>query len=215
MSIASRIDHTNLKANAISKDIENLCFEAKDFGFRAVCTNSKFTKLAKKFLTGSSVSVVTVIDFPLGSSTTDVKINAIRSAIELGTDELDVVWDVSSFLEESYEVCLAELDSIIIAANLIPVKIIVETALIPEDGFGIAYDIVKDAGAKFIKTSTGQYLQDKNAYSAVKCWSKKDGLLIKASGGIRDLETAKAFITRGADVIGTSSGIKIMRQEKE
>ena len=215
MSIARRIDHTNLKADASIEDIGQLCDEAMDFGFRAVCVNSRYTTLAKRRLSGSTVAVVTVIDFPLGVMTALSKLNAIRIAVESDTDELDIVWSTADFQSGVYCDVLIDLNSFVAQAGNIPVKIIVETCFLDPSEFNKAYDLVKEAGADYIKTSTGTFLQDEKAYNAVKCWAKKDGLLIKASGGIRDLSRAEEFVTAGADVLGTSSGVKIIRQEKE
>ena len=213
-TIAPRIDHTNLKANADENDIKLLCNTARTSEFRGVCVNGRHTAFAKKQLIGTPVAVSTVIDFPLGASPFDVKRKAITEAAKNHTDSLDVVWDIVDFLDSKYDDVLLDLTELVKIANGIPVKIIVETCFLSSETYSIAYDIVKASGAAYIKTSTGQYLQDGNAMAAVQCWAKKEGLLIKASGGIRDLAIASEFVLAGADIIGTSYGVSILREEK-
>ena len=215
MSIAHRIEHTNLKADASAEDIKLLCTTAMNMGFRAVCVNGRHINLAKQLLVHSSVALISVVDFPLGASVADTKIAAILRAKDLGADELDVVWDITSFLSGDYNKVQYDLDRIVDAAGNIPVKIIVETCFLPPTDFDLVYDLVKESGAKYIVTSTGHYLQDEKAYKAIKCWAKKEGLSIKANGGIRNFAVAEEFITIGADLLGTSSGVEIICREKE
>ncbi len=215
MNIAQRIEHTNLKANATEHDIELICNAAVDNGFRAVCVNSRFIKFAKSLVEGSMVKVVSVVDFPLGASSHDIRLNFIDHVCYEGADEVDIVWSISDLVAGEYGKVAADLGPLVEAAGQTPVKVIVETAFLEPVCFSLAYGIVKASGAKYIKTSTGLYLQDGRALDAVKSWSEESGLLIKASGGIINFEIAKEFLAAGASVLGTSSGLSIVRESKK
>ncbi len=199
------IDHTLLKPWATENDIRLLCEEAQDYDFRGVCVNPRFVRLAKKF----PVLVSAAVDFPLGCSLN--KIDLAKKAIDLGADEIDVVWDLSSFLEERFLKVTQELSRIVNLGT--PIKVIVESCFLTIQQQRIAYQIVKDSGAWCIKTSTGLF--GGVMFETVALWKSISGLKIKASGGIKSLLHARAMLRAGADIIGTSSGVQILEEEND
>lgn len=221
---SSHIDHTNLKSIATSDSILRLCNEAIKYQFRGVCVNPCHVQLARSKL--ERIKVVTVIGFPLGANSTLTKIFEAKQALKDGADEIDIVWDIGAFREERYVKVLLQLSMIVKAVRDIKqcvVKVIVETGYFEDQECVIchpslfmrqklerAYDIVQDSGADYIKTSTG-FNRKGATLRAVTLWNNMNGnLKIKASGGIISFAIAQHFIDRGADVIGTSHGVKIM-----
>ncbi|MCB7481558.1 deoxyribose-phosphate aldolase [Christiangramia sediminis] len=209
--LASYIDQTLLAANATQKEIENLCAEAKQYKFYAVCVNSGNLKIARKYLDDSAVLIAATIGFPLGASSTKSKITEAETAILDGADEIDMVMNLGFFKDEKYEFVGSEIESIKKAIGSKILKVIIETCYLTDKEIGIASEIVMNAGADFVKTSTGfgsrgASLKDVKIMKGVV----GDKVKIKASGGIRDAETAREYISLGVKRIGTSSGIKII-----
>lgn len=207
------IDHTLLKPEATPDDIKKLCEEAKEYGFYAVCVNSCYTDLASKCLRGSDVKVTTVVGFPLGAMSTDAKSFETSKAIIDGASEIDVVMNVGMLKAKEYEYVIADLKEVARAAHeqRAIVKVIIETSLLTDEEKVKACLFAMEADADFIKTSTGfstggATVRDVQIMKAVV----GDELKVKASGGIRDYETAKAMIEAGADRIGTSKSIEIV-----
>ena len=209
------IDHTLLKANAKKEDIIKLCDEAKQYKFKSVCINPYFVSLAKKKLKDSNVLVCTVIGFPLGANLTKTKILEAKQAIEDGADELDVVINISKFLDKGYYYIEEELKEIVKVAKDKLVKVIIETAYLTDEEITKACAIVNASKARFIKTSTG-FAHQGATIDNIKLMKKATSIdvFIKASGGIKTYEDAKKMIEAGADRIGTSNGVEIMKGAK-
>lgn len=214
--INKHIDHTNLKAYASKNDIEKLCEEAKKYNFASVCVNPCWITLAKKLLRETDVHVCTVIGFPLGASTEDVKIYEAEDAIEKGAEEIDVVINIGALKSGDYDYVEREITNI---ANLgvaegVITKVIVETCYLTNEEIIKLTKICSKAGVNYIKTSTG-FGTGGATLEAVKLMNdnRTGDLKIKASGGIKTYEDAKAFVEAGADRIGTSNGIQIIEGE--
>ena len=216
MDLNSFIDHTLLKADATSGDIKKLCEEAINHNFYAVCVNSCNTVIAKGYLKDSPVKLAVTIGFPLGAVSKTAKIEESRQAVLDGADELDMVINIA-YLKDGKEAEVEDEIALIKkeAANKI-VKVIIETCYLTEEEIRIACKLALNAGADFVKTSTGfgsrgASLEDVRIMKEVA----GDKMKIKASGGIRDAKTAREYIDLGVDRIGTSSGIKIITQNSE
>ena len=207
------IDHTILKPTCLVADIENLCAEAKQYDFAAVCVPPNFVKLAKEKLLGSTVQVATVIGFPFGYSATEAKIAEIILAMVDGADELDVVANISAIKNGDWTAIADEINHImpIIRSKGKVVKIIIESGVLSDDEIIKCCDIYGIAGIDYLKTSTG-YAEKGASVEAVKLFRKHlpDQVQIKASGGIRDYATAKLMIDAGATRIGCSAGVAIV-----
>ena len=214
-NIASMIDHTLLKPEATKEMIEKLCNEAKKYGFAAVCVNPYYVNMSKKFLEGSKVKVATVIGFPLGANTKEVKAFETKNAIENGADEVDMVINIGAMKNRDYDVVKGDIEAVVEAAKgRAIVKVIIETCLLTDEEKIKACELSKEAGADFVKTSTG-FSTGGATVNDVKLMKKTigDSLKIKASGAIRDYETAKAMIEAGASRIGASASIKIVEKK--
>lgn len=216
--IAKYIDHTLLAPHAASKDVVKLCQEAAENNFYAVCVNPHYIKLAVKQLSGTKVQVATVIGFPLGQNTTEIKVLETKRAIADGATEIDMVINVGALKDGDLNYVTDEIKEIVNAAGDIPVKVIVECDLLTDDEKVAACEACLKAGAFMIKTSTGFVKDGKGATVAdVQLFRKIIGsssLGIKASAGIRDVATAKAMIDAGANRLGTSSGVAIVQGMK-
>ncbi len=211
--IAKIIDHTNLKADATVEDIEKLCNEAKNYGFASVCVNPANVKLCADFLKKSDVNVCTVIGFPLGANTSKMKFFETRNAIELGATEVDMVMNIGALKSGLGEAVKKDIEGVVAAAEGNIVKVIIETALLTDEEKISACKIINDAGANFIKTSTG-FGYSGATVEDVALIRKTVGLNvnIKASGGIKNIKTVFDMVKAGATRIGTSSGVKIMEE---
>ena len=216
MSIAKHIDHTNLKPFATNIDIVKLCSEAKKYNFRAVCVNPCWSYLAANQLRDSDIRIATVIGFPLGANCTLTKINETVIAISHGANEIDIVWNIGWFKKSKYLAVMEELTKIVDLAYRagVIVKVIVETCYLDVDEITKAYQIVRDSGAEYIKTSTG-FGPEGAEIATIEMWKKLGNLKIKASGSIKTFQQAANFIAIGADVLGTGSGISIVEKERE
>ena len=213
MDIARFIDHTLLKPDATEEMIENLCNEAKKYNFYAVCINPYYVKLAKNILRNSNVKIATVIGFPLGANTSKIKALEAEESIKDGADELDMVINIAALKNKDYDKVIEDIEEVVKKAkgNAL-VKVIIETCLLTEDEKVRACNLSLEAGANFVKTSTGfngkgATVEDIRLIKSVV----GDKMKIKASGGIRDYETAIKMIEAGANRIGASSSVKIVQ----
>lgn len=208
------IEHTLLKQDAAKEDFEKLFAEAKEYNFLGVCVNPVYIKLAKKALEGTDVKVVTVVGFPLGANKTEVKAFEASCAVADGADEVDMVLNVSALKDKNYDYVREDIKAVKIASKNAPLKVILETDLLTKEEIKKACEICVEAKADFVKTSTGfvkngvgAKVEDvKLMYETVSPF----GLKVKASGGIRDKESALKLIEAGASRLGTSSGVKIV-----
>lgn len=215
MELAQRIEHTLLKPEATVKDIMRLCDEAQKYHLYAVCVNPCYVPLAKHLLQGTEVKVVTVVGFPLGATFSSVKALEAKTAMEEHADEIDMVMNVSAFKTGDYAAVTEDIRRVVEAAAPCPVKVIIEAAYLTPREKRTACRIIADGGAKFVKTSTG-FGKGGATVEDVKLLREetdKYGLKVKAAGGIRDAETAKAMVEAGADRIGTSAGAAIAAGE--
>ncbi len=217
IEISKYIDHTLLKANATKDEIEKLCYEAIEHNFFSVCVNPHWIKFCREKLKNSSVKVCSVIGFPLGATPQDVKEYECRRVILDGADEIDMVMNIGEFKSKNYEKVRKEIEDIkkICEKYGVTLKVIIETCYLTTDEIKKATQISVDAKADFVKTSTGfgtggAKIEDIKVMKEVA----RERAKIKAAGGIRDYETALKMIDAGASRIGTSSGIKIIQEEK-
>ncbi len=212
---ASLIDHTLLKPEATESDIKKLCNEAIQFGFASVCVNPSWVKKASEFLSGSNVPVCTVIGFPLGATLPDVKAYEARRAIFNGAREVDMVINIGAL--KSGDDCAVEDDIRAVAnaahENGVLLKVIIETALLTDDEKVRACLASKNAGADFVKTSTG-FAKGGATADDVSLMRRTVGvgLGVKASGGVKGIEDARAMFEAGATRIGASVGVKIAQE---
>lgn len=215
MKINNYIDHTLLKASATQKDIKNLCSEAKRNNFHSVCVNGSYIVYAKQLLSKSNVKVCTVVGFPLGATTTKTKVFEAQQAVSLGADEIDMVMNIGMLKSGNFVSVYKDIRDVKLAIGKIPLKVIIEISELSKNEIVKASQICLDAKADFVKTSTG-FAKGGATLTAVKMIKKtiKNQAKIKASGGIKDFETAKKYIDSGADRIGTSSGVQIVAESK-
>ena len=208
---AAMIDHTLLKADATRPQIEKLCEEAKKYVFASVCVNPTWVKYSAELLAGTDVKVCTVIGFPLGASTPAVKAFETKDAIANGAGEIDMVINIGALKNGEYDVVRDDIKAVVDAANGTLVKVIIETCLLTDEEKVKACELSVEAGADFVKTSTGFSTGGATAED-IALMRKTVGpdLGVKASGGVRNLEDMKNMIDNGATRIGASSGVAIM-----
>lgn len=212
-SIASYIDHTLLKQDATKSQIEVLCQEAAKYEFASVCVNPTWVSFAAEQLKDSPVKVCTVIGFPLGASTTDTKAFETKDAIAKGATEIDMVLNVGALKSGLTEDVKKDIEAVVEAAKgKAIVKVILETCLLTKDEIVLASQLSKDAGADFVKTSTG-FSTGGATPEDVALMFKTVGadLEVKASGGVRSVEDFNKMVEAGATRIGASSGVAIMQ----
>lgn len=214
MNINSYIDHTLLSSTATERDIIDHCNEAKAYNFYAVCVNSCYVRLAKQLLKDSDVKICTVVGFPLGASSTEAKVFEAKQAINDGADEIDMVMNLGEFKSKNYVEVFKDIKEVKTAIGKTPLKVIIEISELSKNGIVKASEICVDAKADFVKTSTG-FSKSGATLTAVKIMKKtvKEHCKIKASGGIRDFETARKYVDAGVNRLGTSSGIAIIKGE--
>lgn len=213
MDLNKYIEHTLLKQDAIKSEVIKLLDEAKEYKFLGVCVNPVNVKFASDYLKDSDVKIVTVVGFPLGQSTTEAKVLETIDAVKNGADEIDMVLNSGKLKDSEFDFIVEEISKIKTACQGKVLKVILETDLLSREEIKTACELCVKAGADFVKTSTGfvkggvgAKVEDvKLMYDTVK----DAGLGVKASGGVRDKETAIKMIEAGATRIGTSSGIKI------
>lgn len=214
MSIAKYIDHTILKPDGQKKSVLQLCDEAKEYGFASVCVNEYYTKIVNEALKDSDVMTCTVIGFPLGASDSSVKAFETRRAIEMGADEIDMVINIGALKDEDYDYVRDDIKDVVLAAEGKTVKVILETCLLTKEEIVKACELSVEAGAHFVKTSTG-FSTGGATVEDVRLMKETvgDKAKVKASGGVRDYKTAMAMIEAGASRIGASAGIAIVNNE--
>jgi len=213
MALAKMIDHTLLKPDATDGEIEKLCAEAKTHQFCSVCVNPAKVKLASKLLCNSGVKVCTVIGFPLGATTPLVKAVEARDAIANGATEVDMVINIGALKAGNYDLVARDIAAVVeAAAGAALKKVIIETCLLNETEKIKACLLAKNAGADFVKTSTG-FSKGGATVEDIALMRKTVGpeMGVKASGGIRDRQTAEQMVRAGANRLGTSSGVAIVQ----
>jgi deoxyribose-phosphate aldolase len=215
--LAKLIDHTLLKPDTTEDSIKQLCKEAKEFKFYSVCVNPTYISLASSILKGTEVKICSVIGFPLGASTPEVKALETEIAISNGASEIDMVINIGALKSQDYKLVKYDISEVVERARTsqkdIVVKVIIETGLLTKHEKEIACKLVKETGANFVKTSTGFNASGATVYD-IELLKKCVGpnIKVKASGGIRTFLEAIKLINVGADRIGTSSGVVIMGQ---
>lgn len=215
MDIAKYIDHTNVKPTANEKDIKKLCREAKKFNFHSVCVTPTYVKLAKKFLKNSDLKISVVIGFPHGSETPAVKALSSCEAIKNGADEIDMVINIGALKSKNYQLAVADMKAVKKAVGKHFVKVILETGYLTKVEIKKACQLAKKAGVDFVKTCTG-FGPGKATVFDIKLMRRIVGqkMGVKASGGIRDYQTALKMIKAGANRIGTSAGVEIIENKQ-
>jgi len=213
--IASLIDHTLLKPEATPEQVAQLCAEARQYAFASVCVNPCHVRLCADRLRGSPVKVCTVVGFPLGATTTETKVFEAQNAIQNGAAEVDMVINVGALKARETQRVKCDIQAVVEASHAAGalVKVIVETALLSQEEKVLACQLVKEAGADFVKTSTGFASGGATAEDVVLMRSTVGPSLgIKAAGGVRSLADALKMVEAGATRLGTSSGVKIMQE---
>ncbi|MEE9384240.1 MAG: deoxyribose-phosphate aldolase [Nannocystaceae bacterium] len=217
IEFALRIDHTLLRADATSGEIGRHCTEARKYGFYGVCVNSAFVEQAATLLAASPTRVCTVIGFPLGATAIPVKAYEAELAVQAGADELDMVMAIGRLKDGQFSAVRYDIERVVAAAQRRVVKVIVESAALTTTELDTASSLAMDGGAQFVKTSTGFFTE--SGRGGATCWAvarirSQIGRRghVKASGGIRDLASALALLAAGADRLGTSASVHILKQ---
>jgi deoxyribose-phosphate aldolase len=216
MELAKYIDHTQLKPDTTQEKMEELIEEAKEYGFASVCVNPYWVPFCYERLRNTSVKVCTVIGFPLGSNATDTKIYETKQAIKAGAEEVDMVINVGELKSGHDQLVKEDINAVVQAAgDKALIKVIIETALLTNEEKVRACQLAKEAGADYVKTSTG-FSGGGATRSDIELMRKTVGgkMGVKASGGIRDLKTTNMMIEAGATRIGASAGAAILKGEK-
>lgn len=211
IELARSIDHTCLRADARSQDIAELCREAVEFGCAAACVNPRWVEFVDGWLAGSEVAVCTVVGFPLGATTSPAKVAETERAVRDGATEVDMVLDIGGLLDGRYASVRSDIESVRTAAEGLLLKVILETACLDESAIINACALAIDAGADFLKTSTG-FGPGGATVEVVRLMRECSGpgIGVKASGGIQDRETALRMIEAGASRIGCSRTAEIL-----
>jgi deoxyribose-phosphate aldolase len=215
--VAGLIDHTLLKPDATAKEIETLCAEAAQFHFATVCVNPAWVALCARRLRGSGVGVCSVVGFPLGATTPDVKQYETRRAIFDGAIEIDMVINVGALKSGDFQLVTTDITAVTGPCRDAGVvsKVIIEAALLSDDEKVTACTVAKAAGADFVKTSTG--FGPGGATVADVALMRRvvgDDMGVKAAGGVRDLDQLKAMVAAGATRVGASAGVRIVRESQ-
>lgn len=211
-ALAPFIDHSSLKPDATPREIERLCHEAVQYGFKGVCVNGAHVALAAGLLQGTPIKVCATVGFPLGSMTPEAKAFEARDAVIRGAGEIDMVINIGRLRAGDYEAVLKDIRAVIDAAAGRRVKVILECALLADEEKIAACAIAKKAGAHFVKTSTGfgkSGATPEDVALLRRCVGEEMG--VKAAGGIRDCASAQAMIAAGASRIGTSASLAIIQ----
>lgn len=211
-NLADHIDHTLLKATATPAEIQKLCEEAVQYNFKAVCINPSYIALALDLLKDSEVKVATVAGFPLGAITPEQKAKEAALSVELGADEVDMVINIGAAKAGNWDLVLQDIQAVREATQDVILKVIIETCYLTEEEKIRATELVLEAGADFVKTSTGfgtggATLEDIQLMARVT----QGKIGIKAAGGVKTPEDARKFIEAGATRLGTSSGVLLMQ----
>jgi len=209
--LAKMIDHTQLNPSAEYQKIERLCEEALKYGFHSVCVNPCHVSRCAKLLKDSEIKIDCAVGFPLGATTAEVKAFETRNAIENGAHEIDMVINIGALRSRDYKLVKRDIEGVVKAAQGRVVKVIIESGFLTDEEIVKACELAKEAGADFVKTSTG--FGPKGALpSHVKLMRKTVGkdMGVKAAGGIRDFRSALRLIEAGANRLGTSASISII-----
>ena len=215
-SVARLIDHTMLKPDATADQIAQLCFEARKYEFASVCINPGHVKLCADLLKGTDVKVCTVIGFPLGATAPDVKAFETQTALNDGATEIDMVINIGALKAKDLELVFKDIQGVVGTAHAAGalVKVIIETSLLVDEEKVTACLLSKEAGADFVKTSTG-FAGGGATVEDIALMRRVvgEGMGVKASGGVRDFSDAKSMVDAGATRIGASAGVKIVQGE--
>jgi len=211
------IDHTLISATATREQVRQLCQEAKDYGFHTVSVNGRWVALAAELLAGSKVAVGGVISLPLGADTTKIKVAQAKEVIFAGADEIDMVADIAAIIEGDSSYLLNQLQAVLkVCRSMRPIvllKVIIESAALTREQKIFACQIAQQAGVDFIKTSTGLHPAGGATVEDIKLMKETaPNCKIKAAGGIRTARQALEMLQAGAERIGTSSGVQIIKQ---
>lgn len=210
--IARSIDHTLLKPDATINQIHNLIEEAKTYRFFSVCVNPSYVATCAELLKGSGVQVCTVVGFPLGANSSATKAFETAHAIKDGADEIDMVINIGALKSQKILLVEEDIRDVVLAAEGKVVKVIIETSLLTDEEKVVACQLAEKAGAKFVKTSTGFNGGGATIEDIILMKeSVSTTVEVKASGGIKDLETAKKMLAAGATRLGTSAGVAILK----
>ena len=211
MKLEKYFDHTILKPDATEEEVKKVCQEAREHGFASVCVNEYYTELVHRELNGSGVAVCVVIGFPLGAADSEVKVFEAQRAIEKGADEIDMVINIGALKDGKYDEVRADIAAVKQACKERVLKVIIETCLLTDEEKVRACELAVEAGADFVKTSTGFSSGGARVRDVALMHRAVNGKArVKASGGIRDYNTADAMIEAGADRLGTSATVKII-----
>ena len=215
-NINQLIDHTILKPEASIDDIRKLCIEAKEYNFYSVCVNSAYVNVAYNFLLHSNVKVCSVVGFPLGAMIKEAKAYEAKFAVDSGAEEIDMVINIGLLKSGKIDLFERDIKKVREACKASVLKVIIETCLLNDEEKILACQIAKEYGADFVKTSTGFSTGGATEHD-VELMRKTvgDKMGVKASGGIKTYEDAIRMINAGANRLGTSNGIAIMKQNKE
>ncbi|MEG0733619.1 deoxyribose-phosphate aldolase [Anaerorhabdus sp.] len=215
MKLNKTIDHTLLKQNSTESQLLQLCKEAKEYDFATVCVNPCWIEFCKKELAGTDVGVCTVIGFPLGAMTTASKVFEAKNAVEIGADEVDMVLNIGALKDNKMDYIVNEIRVIKEAVGNHCLKVIIETCLLTDEEKVKACNAVVEAGADFVKTSTG-FSTSGATIEDVKLMKEtvQNKCKVKAAGGVRSYDDLIKMIEVGADRIGTSSGVSLLQGEK-
>jgi len=211
--LSKYIDHTLLKANALVADIEKVCQEALEYDFASVCVNSCHTALVARKLKGSGVRTCVVVGFPLGACSSKIKAAETAVAVEEGAREIDMVLNVGQMKGGNRAYVLADIKAVVKASGGALVKVILENCYLTREEISLACLLCEEAGADFVKTSTGFGSGGATLDDVALMKKTVPTLQVKAAGGIRDRDTALAMIEAGADRLGASAGIAIVKGE--
>ena len=215
MDYAKYIDHTLLAMNATEDQIRKLCEEAKQYHFYSVCVNSGYVPLVASLLKGSDVKVCSVVGFPLGAMLTSAKAFETEMAVKAGAEEIDMVINVGWLKSNDLTAVKEDIQAVFDACGSVPLKVILETCLLTKEEIVTVCTICKEIGVAFVKTSTGFSLSGATVED-VKLMRETvgDKMGVKASGGIRDRQTAEKMVQAGATRLGASAGIAIVSGDK-
>lgn len=214
--LAAMMDHTLLKAAATPDQIRQICREAKEIGAASVCVNPCHVKLVSEELKESSVKVCTVIGFPLGANTSEVKAFETKDAIQNGADEVDMVINIGALLSGDTDAVYQDIKKVVDAAEKTTVKVIIETCYLSDDQKRAACEAALKAGADFVKTSTGFGTGGANVHDvALMRDAVGEQMRVKASGGIHNYEEAMAVVEASADRLGVSASVAILSGAEE
>lgn len=214
MELNNYIDHTNLKKDATSEDIMKLCDEAIKYHFQTVCVYPYYVKAVKEYLKDSNVEVCTVIGFPNGASTTNVKVYEAIDAVDSGANEIDMVINICALKNKDYDYIKQEINEVRDAIAGKTLKVIIEECLLTDEEIIKMTEICNETYVNFIKTSTGFDKHGATIHTVELINKYKNDLLeVKASGGIKTLKQAEEFINLGVTRIGTSNAVEIMKEE--